>query len=371
MSDKTVVVTHPISAAGVVPLSHLISIVKRISGDVSLITGNEGWKTYRGAEGIEVQGIMTVRHRRLLGRALGFVRTQLWTSMALAHAAKGSRNVIFFAGGDYLLAPLLTSRVLGKRAILVMVGSSYQMMRSSADPFSRPMELLSRVVFALSNKILVYSPGSISEMGLEPLRGKVTVCYEHFVDTLPVADRKRLEERENIVGYVGRLTPEKGVMNLVEALPSLVERERGLRVVLCGDGPLRGEIERFAAANLPPGTLELAGWIDHKELPHHIAEMKLVVLPSYTEGLPNVLLEAMVQGTPVLATPVGSIPEVIRDGQTGFILGGNDPKTIADAVVRVLHDPRLPQVSEDASAYVRREFGFERTLSRWRSVLNA
>jgi len=94
-----------------------------------------------------------------------------------------------------------------------------------------------------------------------------------------------------------------------------------------------------------------------------------LVLPSYTEGLPNIMLEAMACGTPVLATPVGAIPDVIRDGKTGFIMEDNSPKCIAENVVRALEHPDLEEIAEAGRRFVEEEFTFERAVEKWRGIL--
>jgi glycosyltransferase involved in cell wall biosynthesis len=92
--------------------------------------------------------------------------------------------------------------------------------------------------------------------------------------------------------------------------------------------------------------------------------LRLLVLPSYTEGLPNIMLEAMACGTPVLATP-----DVIIDGKTGFIMENNSPECIAENVIRALNSPDLERIAEERRQFVEENFSFESTVTRWKEVL--
>ncbi len=98
---------------------------------------------------------------------------------------------------------------------------------------------------------------------------------------------------------------------------------------------------------------------------------RLLVLPSYTEGLPNIMLEAMACGTPVLATPVGTIPDVIIDGKTGFIMENNSPECIAANVVRALSSPDLERIAEDGKRFAEENFSFEKTVENWKGILQS
>jgi len=99
--------------------------------------------------------------------------------------------------------------------------------------------------------------------------------------------------------------------------------------------------------------------------------MKLLVVPSYVEGLPNIVLESMACGTPVLATPVGGIPDVIRDRETGFIMEDNSPECIAKNVERALNHPALEQITINARALIEKEYSYEASVERYRNMLRS
>jgi glycosyltransferase involved in cell wall biosynthesis len=106
-------------------------------------------------------------------------------------------------------------------------------------------------------------------------------------------------------------------------------------------------------------------------MPEYLNDVGAVVVPSYAEGVPNIVLEAMACGTPVLATPAGGIPDVVKDGQTGFIMEDNSPACITRNIIRVLSHPNLEEIAANARAIVEKEYAFDTVVARYRDILGS
>jgi glycosyltransferase involved in cell wall biosynthesis len=139
-----------------------------------------------------------------------------------------------------------------------------------------------------------------------------------------------------LVGVVARLTEQKGVDDFLSALAVLRERSDWSAVVV-GDGPLREELETQARHLGLEDRCRFAGM--RTDLADVLAALDLLVVPSRSEGLPYLVLEAMLTATPIVATAVGGIPEVITDGVHGRLVPARAPEGLAEAIARALDDP--------------------------------
>jgi len=153
--------------------------------------------------------------------------------------------------------------------------------------------------------------------------------------------RRELEELfqappSRIVCAAGRLSPEKGFAKLVEAAELVAKSDPDVGFVIFGEGPLRGELTRLIAQRNLLGHVVLAGF--RTNLEKLLPSVDLVVLPSYTEGLPVIVLEALAARVAVVATAVGGIPEVIDDGISGCLVPPGDAAALARTIVAVLGD---------------------------------
>jgi len=231
-------------------------------------------------------------------------------------------------------------------------------------------ELVRHIVFSLSCLIIVESSSLVNWLNLGKYADKIRIRAT-FIDTDIFKPTMKLYKRANLIGYIGGLTEIKGVTQFAKSIPLILNKRPDVSILICGDGPCYEKIRFIATQNDYLKKLKLKGWIQHSQIPKYLNQLKLLVLPSETEGLPNIILEAMACGTPVLATPVGAIPDVIKDGETGFLLKSNDPKQIADKIIELLNKPELlEKVSKNAYNYVRENFSYEKTLESWRKILS-
>jgi glycosyltransferase involved in cell wall biosynthesis len=144
-----------------------------------------------------------------------------------------------------------------------------------------------------------------------------------------------------LVGAAGRLSPEKGFDVLIESAASVLKACPGAGFVLFGDGPLHASMVRRIAQLGLQEHFVLAGF--RADLDRWLPGFDVTVLPSYTEGLPNVVLESFAARVPVVATAVGGTPEVIEDGISGYLVPPGQPGILAQRLLELLGDESMRQ----------------------------
>jgi glycosyltransferase involved in cell wall biosynthesis len=170
------------------------------------------------------------------------------------------------------------------------------------------------------------------------------------------------------IGIIGRISPEKGQLEFLRAATILAREFEGARFVLCGapisqHGKYLRQVQKYADC-LP---LDLLGWQD--DVAPVLAELDLLVIASKAEGMPRVMLEAFSAGVPVVAFPVGGIPEVITDGKTGFLVHERTAEALAARIREIIlpgHEP-LQRVIAKA----RREWETKYTVDHYRKNITA
>ncbi|MEM2294109.1 MAG: glycosyltransferase [Candidatus Aenigmatarchaeota archaeon] len=179
-----------------------------------------------------------------------------------------------------------------------------------------------------------------------------------------------INQRDVDVAFIGVLSKEKGILEFLESCNILKSYNIHVKIIIWGDGILKDMVKYYINKNDLSNFVQLKNFVTHQDVPKILNRIKLIVIPSYSEGLPNRLIEAMACGTPPLAMPVGGIPDVIKEGVTGFLLKSNDPKHIANKIIELLSKPELlEKVSKNAYEYVREKFNYKKTLESWQKIL--
>lgn len=152
-----------------------------------------------------------------------------------------------------------------------------------------------------------------------------------------VRERLGLADDVPLVGFVGRLSPEKGPEVFLRAALQLRERCPAAHFVVLGDGPMRPMAAEFIERHALQDRLHLAGLLEHVQ--DHLRALDVVVSTSHSEAMPLALMEAMASGVPVVATRVGGVPDMVVHGQTGYLCGPADPAGIVYHVAHLLEHP--------------------------------
>lgn len=165
---------------------------------------------------------------------------------------------------------------------------------------------------------------------------------------------------------VSRLVKKNGIDSLLRAMALLIRRHKGLQCRILGDGPERSKLERLAAELGLGSAVSFCGNIPHRDVPKHLWESAVFVRPSRTEGMGNAFIEALAAELPVVATPVGGVPDIIQDGETGLLTAVDRPQELADRIERLLVDSHLAaRLARQGLALVRERYDIDLVARRY------
>jgi len=357
------IVTPTVNETSYLFLSDFVKILSPIFSCVYVIAGNVNPDDYDN-KGTKVYSLKHQTSGNPLIRILNYIYLQAWIAYTLAALRNEVDLWIFYLGGEVLILPMIIAKILNKKVLLVLGGFTKKEGQIFKDPLYVPLNFLEIINFSLADKILVYSKNVISDWGLDKYKSKTLVAPRHFIDFSQFYVETPLMRRE-FIGFIGRFSIEKGILNFVNSMPKVLETKKNVKFFLGGNGPLRDDVLRCINNLSLENNINYVGWIYRDEISKYLNKLKLIVIPSYTEGLPNIMLEAMACGTPVLATPVGAISSIIKDEETGFILENNTPECIAKNIIRVLEHPKLEKITENARVLVETDFTYEAAIKKY------
>jgi glycosyltransferase involved in cell wall biosynthesis len=357
--------------------TELIDILKTLSSEVFVVTGNFFPNSLPShVKIVNVDSPIIESTIETIGSKMyRFLMAQFRISKEVARISDRIDAAFLFLSAPLIFLPTILLRIYRKRLLVIVTGSGSQSIKRmyptlSGKIFSLVFRLIEHFNYVIADKIIVYSPSMVTAMELDKYREKIlTDGYQSFVDVKRFRIMRELEERANVMGYIGRLTAEKGVLEFAKAIPLALSRKEDLQFLLIGDGPLLGDIKIILKENGCLDKVAIVGWVPNDIIPTYLNEMKLLVLPSHTEGLPKIILEAMACGAITLANSVGAVPDIVLEGKTGFLLKNNSPLHIANKLIEVLNSDALVDIQRRASSLVRKKYTYEEAVERYRHIL--
>ena len=372
--DDVCVVTHPLSGAGETATRTFLDVLAEVTA-VTLVTANlpadstvrDDHEVIEVSDRDEGDAITTAAAR--------FVLNQLRMAWVLVRREEGI--ALFYGATSYLL-PILVAKLTGKTVVLEPRGDVPLTLRlhweqQAPTPVARALagsvRLLEWTGYALADGVVTYTPAMAEELGLDRFEGKLYPNGARYVDTGRFAPATPYDERDPVVGFLGRLDEEKGIRTLATVAHQLPD---GVQFRFVGNGDLDEWLRAELSEEIAADEVSLAGWVDHEEVPAELSRLRLLVMPSQpTEGLPTVILEALACGTPVYATPVSGVPNVVRDGETGFLMEELDADAITTDVEAILGRDDLADISRNGRRLVEREYSFPAAVERYRAIIEA
>ncbi|MFW6311560.1 MAG: glycosyltransferase [Nanoarchaeota archaeon] len=231
---------------------------------------------------------------------------------------------------------------------------------TTRDYTKRRVIPLIRLIYSLSDIIVVFTDMMIKRLGIEDKIEKVFIWNYNYVHSKFTSERD-IDERKYI-GYIGRLAPEKNIENLISTAKKL-----GLRnnLIIAGGGQSFDEIKNICEKE----GVEFVGKLSHYAVPDYMNKLKILVLPSDTEGFPKIITEAMACGTLVLCTDVGGISDVVKDGNNGFLLSSTSVESIRKGLERVLNIDDLDDISKRAIDTINTKFSYSNAVDGYEELL--
>lgn len=366
------VITLPFdNIAGEQNLTNFIQTLEPLSNKIIAITGNFPEYPNKMVRILRLKGLKA-EEMPLPIKILDHILVDIQISFNLLKVFRHINIVAFHIGARTYSLSALLSKLLRKKIVAFSFSSASKLAQIDKGQKSRHFSsILEKITFLLADQIAVESESVAGFSNMERYKNKISIYVAKYMDINLFKITKELKERQELIGYIGSLIKMKGVIELAKAFPLILKSHGNIKFLIGGDGVLFGEIVEELKVKGIYNRVKLVGTIPHNEVPNYLNEMKLLILPSYIEGLPGIVQEAMACGTPVLATPVGGVPDLIKDGMSGFILENNSPECIAKNVIRALENPNLEDLVKNARKLIEEDYTYEMVVRKCKDALNA
>lgn len=349
-SNRCIIVSNPIPANNASPKVTIEKFSRVLSGvfdEGVIVCGNA--HDFDLQSNVSLRSIACKRTGSKARRVASFLLCEIKAAAALLSCSSRGDDVFFWIA-DKMIVPFVVAKLRGMTTYYMIAGNVAN--EGKGARFSRAlidfMANRSSFVFAESQSVFQEWDLCITDE-----RKK---CLHLYVEGR-FSNRVVSELRK--VGMLCRLTPGKHVIESIKAVARFNQlHDSPVTLQIVGDGPQKEECRSLIRSLGAEDYVELLGWVDHSLVEEITSQWDLLLFPTDAEGLPNAPLEAMVNGVPALASPVGGINDVISDGQNGWLLSGADVGSIVDSLLRIsqLEPDEVRLVSANAQKTVRESY---------------
>jgi glycosyltransferase involved in cell wall biosynthesis len=284
--------------------------------------------------------------------------------------------VHFYGASVPLMICIIPLKLLRKKVIAMVaaanLGTEAGSLRGRYGPLGRLLISLIRKVdcfIAISSEI---ERGLIKDQTIPDRIVRIPICVEDFFKPASEAEKAHLKKQKEIsshlcVTFSGRLVDRKGLRVLLMAWRKVQDRLTNAGLIILGDGPARREYENLAHELGLNGTVEFRGLI--QDVSDYLRASDLFVLPSFQEGLPGSLLEAMACGLPVVASRIGGVEDVVKPEHNGLLSTPGNPDELGRAVIRLLQDREEAQrLGREAAKTIQEDYSIEKVAQQYLKV---
>jgi glycosyltransferase involved in cell wall biosynthesis len=328
--------------------------------------------------------------RALASDAKGFLLKEWMLHLAqlfrLRNIVKKSDSVIVM--GTLNLPAVIIARLHSKKVYTFAGGFAYLTQKAQSVGYKGRnvfkfiiawiTYLVEALVILLANYVIVESRSIRNHIPLyhalqRILRSKVIDYGALFVDTQYFRPYIPIDRREEVIGYIGSLEYHRAVIELLLAFKIIARLRTKTKGLIIGSGSSFDEINKIIEKDEAlRNRITLLKYVPHKYVPHYINQIKVFVFLTRSEGLPNTILEALASGCIVLSTGVGGIPDIIKNGETGFLLQGElEPKNVAMHIISILDTSKekLVEIHKKGFTRISHYFTINSALYRWKNIL--
>ena len=274
MKSNVCIISFPIVKAFNTPLSNIVKIYCTICEDVWVIIGCYDDIHISKTNSIHVEKISYKANENFLLKLWYYFFLQIKITQRMLSVRNNVSIIVFFMNQGPYLPMICAKEYIGKKTIWILPSSMLKMNEHKRSIISIHRRFLHPINYHLADNIIVYSNRIIEEWELQKYSKKILVAHRHFLDLEKFHLGPRASQRKMVVGYIGRLSEEKGILNFVEAIPEILKVSSEVKFLIIGDGPCQFRITEFIIQKCLDDKVEMAGWIQHDSLPECYNKIK-------------------------------------------------------------------------------------------------